>query len=381
LRAQEPLRKREREVETDDELRVLRRFFEEMRDDLLAAPASAEPRQSPIDSLGQPDRIALADAGAGPVDSKNARHGRSVATEVSRRHLLMLLALSAIWGASFMFIKIGVRELAPTTLVCVRLGIGALTLLPLALVRLGGRETVRQLRAVARPLVATGLVNSAIPIVAISWAEKHIDSGLTAVIQASAPLFTALLALRFSRSERVGGVRLAGLLVGFGGVALLVGAQPSGDLLAACAVVFAALCYAVAALYAARRLVAVSPIVSSFGALAAASLALVPFAAAQLPGRMPSLGVTAAVLALGIGGTGFAYVLYYALLAGAGASRSILVTYLVPALALGYGAVFLGEAITAPAVGGLVLVLAGVALGTGAVRFARRRRPGLASAE
>jgi drug/metabolite transporter (DMT)-like permease len=123
----------------------------------------------------------------------------------------------------------------------------------------------------------------------------------------------------------------------------------------------------------------VSPIVSSFGALAAASLALVPFAAAQLPGRVPSLGVTAAVLALAIGGTGFAYVLYYALLAGAGASRSILVTYLVPALALGYGAVFLGEPITAPAVGGLVLVLAGVALGTGALRLARRRQPRLAT--
>src|SRR5437588_508999 len=206
---------------------------------------------------------------------------------MSRRHLVMLLALSAIWGASFMFIKIGVRELEPTTLVCVRLGIGALTLLPLALVRLGGRQTVRQLRAAGGPLVATGLVNSAVPIVAISWAEKHIDSGLTAVIQASAPLFTALLALRFSRSERVSGVRLAG--------------------------------------------------------------------------------------------TGIAYVLYYALLAGAGASRSILVTYLVPALALGYGAVFLGEPVTAPAIGGLLLVLAGVALGTGAVRFARRRQPGLAS--
>src|SRR5256714_13962535 len=216
----------------------------------------------------------------------------------------MLLALSAIWGASFMFIKIGVRELEPTTLVCVRLWIGALTLLPLVLVRLGGRETVRQLRAAGGPLVAIGLVNSAVPIVAISWAEKHIDSGLTAVIQASAPLFTALLALRFSHSERVSGMRLAGLLVGFGGVALLVGAQPGGDLLAACAVVFAALCYAVAALYAARRLVAVSPIVSSFGALAAASPWLVPFAAAQLPSHVPSPGVTAAVLVLGIGGGG-----------------------------------------------------------------------------
>jgi drug/metabolite transporter (DMT)-like permease len=287
----------------------------------------------------------------------------------------MLLALSAIWGASFMFIKIAVRELEPTTLVCIRLGIGALTLLPLALVRLGGRETVRQLRAAAGPLVLTGLVNSAIPITSLSWAETHIDSGLTAVIQASAPLFTALLALRFSHSERVTGMRLVGLLVGFGGVALLVGAQPSGDLLAACAVVFSALCYAIAALYAARRLVGLSPFVTSVGALATASLALVPFAAFQLPSELPSVGVSAAVLALSIGGTGIAYVLYYSLLAGAGASRSILVTYLVPALALGYGAVFLGEAVTAPAVAGLLLVLAGVALGTGAVRLAGRRAP------
>ena len=290
----------------------------------------------------------------------------------------MLLALSAIWGASFMFIKIAVRELEPTTLVCIRLAIGALTLLPLALVRLGGRETVRQLRAAAGPLVVTGLVNSAVPITSLSWAETRIDSGLTAVIQASAPLFTALLALRFSHSERVTGGRLVGLLVGFGGVALLVGAQPSGDLVAACAVVFSAFCYATAALYAARRLVHVSPIVSAVGALTAASLSLVPFAAFQLPSGFPSLGISAAVLALSIGGTGIAYVLYYALLAGAGASRSILVTYLVPALALGYGAVFLAEPITTPAVAGLALVLAGVALGTGAVRLSRRRDAGLA---
>src|SRR5437867_684774 len=147
----------------------------------------------------------------------------------------MLLALASLWGASFMFIKVGVRELHPTTLVCLRLGIGALTLLPILLVRLGVRESARQMRASARPLVLVGLVNSAIPITSLSWAEKRIDSGLAAVIQASAPLFTALLALRFSRSEVVTGGRLVGLLVGFGGVALLVGAQPSGNVLAALA--------------------------------------------------------------------------------------------------------------------------------------------------
>src|SRR5205814_8621988 len=127
-------------------------------------------------------------------------------------------------------------------------------LAPLLLVRFPPREVARQMRVWAWPLAFTGLVNSAIPIVAIAWAEKRLDSGLTAVIQAAAPLFTALLALAFVRSERVTGLRLVGLHAGFGGVALLVGAQPRGHLSAALAVVFSALCYAVAALFAAPRL-------------------------------------------------------------------------------------------------------------------------------
>jgi len=285
----------------------------------------------------------------------------------------MLLALASLWGASFMFIKIGVRELHPTTLICLRLGIGALTLAPLLFVRIPPREVARQMRAWAGPLALTGLVNSAIPIVAIAWAEKRLDSGLTAVIQAAAPLFTALLALAFVRSERVTGLRLVGLLTGFAGVALLVGVQPSGDLTAALAVVFSALCYAVAALYVARKMSGVPPLVSAVGALTAGTIALLPLALTHLPSHFPSWEVTGAVLALSIGGTGVAYLLYYALLAGAGASKSILVTYLVPALALGYGAVFLGEPVTGAAVAGLALVLGGVALGTGAVRRASLR--------
>ena len=139
------------------------------------------------------------------------------------------------------------------------------------------------------------------------------------------------------------------------------------------AVTFSAVCYAVAAIYSARTLANVLPLVSALGALAAAALALVPFAVVQLPSHFPSWEVTGAMLALGVGGTGIAYVLYYALLAGAGASRSILITYLVPALALVYGVGLLGEPLTLVAVLGLVLVLAGVALGTGVVGAARRR--------
>lgn len=285
----------------------------------------------------------------------------------------MLLVLAGLWGASFMFIKICVRELAPTTLVCLRLGIGALALAPLLFARLGARAAVREARAAWKPLLAIGLVNSAIPITSLSWAETRIDSGLAAVIQASAPLFTALLALRFSRSEVVTGTRLVGLIVGFGGVALLVGVQPRGNMLAALAVTFSAFCYAVAALYSARALARVPALVSATGALTAASLSLVPFAAAQLPSHFPSWKVTGALLALSIGGTSVGYVLYYALLAGAGASKSILITYLVPAIALAYGVLLLGEPLTVAAVAGLALVLAGVALGTGVVRLARRR--------
>jgi drug/metabolite transporter (DMT)-like permease len=286
----------------------------------------------------------------------------------------MLLGLAALWGASFMFIKVGDRQLHPITLVGFRMALGALTLLPIVAAKIGFRRAVRELRAVARPLIVTGLINSAIPIFAISWAETRIDSGLTAIIQASAPLFTALLAIRFSRDERVRGSRLGGLVVGLAGVALLVGAQPRGQILAGLAVVFAAVCYASAALYTGRRLRHTSPLVTSVGALTAASLATLPIGLSELPRHLPGWKVTGSVLALGIAGTGLAYILYYGLIAGVGASRAILITYLVPVFALFYGAVLLGEPVTAPGVGGLALVLAGVALGSGAVSLGRARR-------
>jgi drug/metabolite transporter (DMT)-like permease len=292
---------------------------------------------------------------------------------MSRRHLAMLVVLGATWGASFMFIKVGDRELQPITLVGFRMALGALTLVPIVLVSVGARRTLRELRVSAWPLIVTGLVNSAIPILSITWAETRIDSGLTAIIQASAPLFTALLAVRFSHNERVTGSRLVGLAVGFAGVALLVGGQPSGDIVAGLAVVFSAVCYAAAALYTAKRLSGVSPLVTSLGALTAATLATLPVGLFRLPDHVTGWKVTASVLTLGIAGTGLAYILYYALIAGAGASRAILITYLVPAFAVVYGALLLGEPVTGLVIGGLVLVLTGIALGTGGIGLGRLR--------
>jgi drug/metabolite transporter (DMT)-like permease len=294
---------------------------------------------------------------------------------MSRRHIAILLALSAIWGSSFMFIKVGVREFEPGALIFLRIALGAATLLAVIPFVLGLRESLRAVRGSLGPLVIAGAVNSAIPFWLIAWAEQSIDSGLTAILQACAPLFAALLAWRFSHGQRVTGTRLLGLAIGFLGVALLVG-LPGGaaDPVAALAVVLSGLCYAGAALYVGDRLSGVPPLAVSAGAMVAATVLTLPLGLVQLPAGMPGWKPTLSVLVLGVLGTGVAYILYYSLIAGAGASRAILVTYLVPSLALLYGVVFLDEPFTVVAVGGLALVLAGVALGTGGVRVAARRR-------
>ena len=278
----------------------------------------------------------------------------------------MLLLLSAIWGSSFMFIRLGVDELEPSVVVLGRTVVGALILLPLVF----GRGGLRPIRHALVPLLVLGALNNAIPFWLLGYGETHLDSGLTAVIQAAAPIFTVLLAVRMDASQRATGSRLVGICVGFLGVALLVGAQTGGDLLGALAVIGTAFCYAASVLYAGRTVRSFPPLQVSIGQLAAGALVIAPFALAQLPDEAPSAGAIAAVVTLGVLGSGIAYLLYFALIASAGASRAILVTYLVPAFALVYGAVFLDEAVTATALVGLALILGGTALATG---LARRR--------
>jgi drug/metabolite transporter (DMT)-like permease len=284
----------------------------------------------------------------------------------------MLLALAAIWGSSFMFIKVAVRELAPAEVVFGRVLIGALTLLAFIPFTLGWRRTTADVRRFIVPLTVLAVVNVCIPFWLLAWSEKRLDSGLAGILQASMPLFTALLALRFSRGERVTGARLVGVMVGFLGVVLLVGAQPRGDVLSALAVLLTAFCYAVAVLYAGARLGEAHTLVTSFGSLAIATLLVLPLGVAQLPDHVPSWKVIGSLLALGSLGLSVAYLLYFAIIVGSGASYAALVTYLVPALALAYGAIFLDEPITASALGGLALILVGVALGTETVRARRR---------
>ena len=286
----------------------------------------------------------------------------------------MLAAVSLLWGASFMFIKIGVRELAPATLVLGRIGIGALTLALIVPFMVGGvRATVAAIRASLGWLVLIGLVNMALPFWLLSWGETRIDSGLASIIQGSVPIFNAVIAFGFFREVRVTGLRLAGVAIGFVGVALLVGAQPHGKVLGAVAVVGMALCYAVGQLLAGRHLAAVPPPVVALATTAVAALAMLPFGLAQAPHQLPHWKTIGSVLVLAIPLTALAFLLFYAIIAGAGAAYASLATYLVPPIALLYGAIFLGEHFGAAAIGGLALILGGVGLGTGRLRIRRRR--------
>ena len=243
----------------------------------------------------------------------------------------------------------------------------------IAVARLGLRATLAQFRAAWLWLVVVALVNTAVPFWLLSWGETRIDSGLASIIQGAVPIFNALLAFGFFREARVAGLRLLGLAIGFVGVALLVGAQPHGKLLAALAVVAMALCYAIGTLIAGRHLRGTPPLVVALASTAVSTVAALPAGIVQAPSGMWHGETIAAILVLGFAGTAIAYLLFFALIQRAGPNYATLVTYLVPPIALAYGAIFLDESFGLTAFAALALVLVGVALATGSVRLASLR--------
>jgi drug/metabolite transporter (DMT)-like permease len=294
---------------------------------------------------------------------------------VTRTYAPLLLTLALIWGGSYLFIKVAVDEIEPTAIMFVRCGVAAALLLPFVLWQRGTDVGTRELRAAWKPGLMLGLINAAVPFTLIAWGEKHIDSGVAAIANATVPLFVALLAIRYRPSERATGARMGGILMGLVGVAVLAGAQPDGGWWAFAgilAVVLASLSYAVSGLYAQLRVQSVAGPALAAVSMTGGALILLPFGVAQAPSELPSWEALAAVAALTIGGTAFAQLILYRILRLHGAARLSLVTYLMPPTALLYGALFLDEPLTAAAVGGLALILLGVALGSGAVRLPRR---------
>lgn len=288
---------------------------------------------------------------------------------MSRSYLPLLVALSAIWGSSYMFIKVALRDLAPTTMVELRLLLAAFVLLGFVAAR--GRLT--STRAAIAPGAFVGLVGMAVPFLLITWGETHIDSGVAAVANSSVPIFVALLALRFAPSERSGGLRLVGLGIGLAGVAVVVGIHRGGGWWAVAgtsAVVAASVLYALTSLFIQKRLHVGGPELAAASVVWGAA-AMFPFALARLPDHVgwKPLG---AVLALGVAATGVAQLLVNRLIGEHGPARAMLVNYLLPGFALLYGVVLLGESLTGAEVAGLVLILAGVSLASGLVGRSRR---------
>jgi drug/metabolite transporter (DMT)-like permease len=294
---------------------------------------------------------------------------------VTRRYVPLLLTLTALWGASYLFIKVGVRDLAPTVLVELRLLLAAAVLVGFLWLREGGAGAWTALRGAARPGIVLGLVNASIPFVLIAWGERHVDSGVAAVANATVPIFNALLALRFNRDDAVSGARLLGLLVGLAGVGVLAGLDPRGGWWAVAgtlAVVVASVSYAAGGIYAQKRLSRTAGPALAAASIVAAAVFTLPFSLVQLPHHAPGWKSLGSAAALGILGTGAAQLVLFRMLRLHGAARTSLVTYLLPPAALVFGGVFLGEPLTAAEAGGLGLILLGVAVGSGLLRPSER---------
>ena len=285
-----------------------------------------------------------------------------------RRYWPLLILLASIWGASYLFIKVAVDDIPPAAMTDIRLLVAGVLLLGYLAVTTSSQAAVAGLRAAWLPCLVLGFVNAALPMSLVAWGETHIDSSIAAIAQSSVPIFVVLLGLRLLPHEPLGPSRLTGLLVGIGGVTLVTGVHPDGDWLAVAgtlAVVASSAAYAVGAIYGQLQVHGTPGPVLAAGNLLFGAVLLVPLTVLDQPRQVPGLAATAGLAGLILLPTVLGQLIMFRMLRLHGSRRSSLVTYLMPAFALFYGSTILEEPITAAAVGGLVLILGGVALASG----------------
>jgi len=279
---------------------------------------------------------------------------------------LAFTGLGLIWGASFLFIKIGVHDMSPTTLALIRSASGAVTLgvVLLAMRRpLFGADWRRRI-----PLfLFLALFNAVLPWSAIAWGEQHISSGLASILNSTTTLWAAILVYWAVPNERPSSLNYVGVLIGLAGVVILVLPDISahgitGSFLGALAVVSASISYAVSALFQRLRLKGMSVYEQSFGQLAFSALVALPVAAPSLPSLHFAWVSMGAVIALGVDGSGIAYLLYYYSMNTLGAVRATGVTFVVPITAVFWGVVLLHESLSVSVVVGMIVILGGVVL-------------------
>jgi drug/metabolite transporter (DMT)-like permease len=304
--------------------------------------------------------------------------GASLNRTMTAREWAMLLALSLLWGGSFFFAGIAVRELPPLTIVVLRVGLAAAMLG--AALPLFGLALPREAKVWAA-FFGMGLLNNVIPFCLIVWGQTHIASGLAAILNATTPLATVIVAHLLTDDEKMAGNRLAGVLIGLAGVALMIGPDALGgigtDVLAQFAVLAAAISYAFAAVFGRRfRRIGVAPMATAAGQVVASSALLLPVALiVERPWTLPMPGAAtwAAILGIAALSTALGYVLYFRILASAGATNLLLVTFLIPVSAIMLGVLVLGERLSLRHVLGMALIGAGLAAIDG--RLIRRGPP------
>lgn len=284
---------------------------------------------------------------------------------MSRREIVDLLLLGAIWGAAFLFIRMAVPEFGPVALVEVRVVIAAVMLLAMAM----ARRATGSFRGQWGRLLLIGAINTAIPFALFAYATRTVPASFAAVLNASVPLWGAVLGGAFFK-ESLGRERAIGIAVGFVGVLVLVAPdlRVGGGALAIGAALLGSALYALAAHLTRRLLPGVPTITIAAGSIITSAALLAVPALLLMPATMPSPGAWGATIALAIVCTGIGYVLYFRLLDNAGPTGAMAVTYLIPLFGMVWGAMFLHEQITAPMLIGCACILAGVAVTTGVVR-------------
>jgi drug/metabolite transporter (DMT)-like permease len=292
-------------------------------------------------------------------------------------NVVQLLILAALWGGSFLFIRVGVTDFGVAPLMALRVGIGALFLLVLLLIRRPVHESIATLRTHAWPLLMVGILNSAAPFCLFAFAELTLSAGVTSVINATTPLWGAIVAFVWLK-DRLSAPRVTGLAIGFAGVLALVwnqiatpqeaGMAPATTALAAAAALGATLLYGIAASYTKRRLTGVDSLTVAAGTMTGATIVLLPFAIFWWPAAPVSGVAWGSVIALGVACTGVAYMLFFHLISVIGPARAITVTFVIPVFGILWGAMFLGERVSAGMIGACVIILVGTALATGVIK-------------
>ncbi len=298
--------------------------------------------------------------------------------QMNRSDWLIMAALAIIWGSAFFFISVAVHAIPPLTYVWLRLTIAAGGLWAFLWWR---GERISLPRSVWGSILLLAILNNALPFALFGWGQTHIASGLASILNATTPIWGVVVAHFFTSDERMSPRKIAGVLLGFGGVAMMIGPALLSDIgtnaLAQLACVAASLSYAFAAVWARRfKRMGLPPMTVTTGQLTAGALVMLPIAfVLDRPWTQvfPGVGPIAAISALALVCTAFAYVLYFRLIDRAGATNALLVTLLVPPTAILLGALFLGEQLAPQDMIGLVLIAFGLAAIDGRLANALRR--------